>query len=135
MHPPVLWIDEKLFPVQAIYNHQNDRIYAKSKDSIPVNMRLTLQTQKPASVMVWGGVLSPVTGTGLKTPLVFIDEGVKINKDTYLKLLKKKFVAIDQFNIWRRWNHPSTRWSTLHMANLVQNWCKNNMACFWTKKM
>ena len=51
-------------------------------------MRLTFQRQKPVSVMVWGGV----TATGLKTPLVFIDEGVKINKDTYLKLLKENLL-------------------------------------------
>ena len=38
--------------------------------------------------MVWGGV----TTTGLKTPLVFIDEGAKINKDTYLKLLKENLL-------------------------------------------
>ena len=51
-------------------------------------MRLTFQRQKPVSVMVWGGV----TATRLKIPLVFIDEGVKINKNTYLKLLKENLL-------------------------------------------
>ena len=63
-------------------------------------MRLTLQRQKPASV-VWGGV----TTTGLKTPLVSLDKGIKINKHTYLKLLKKNLSWINS-TFWKRWNHP-----------------------------
>ena len=52
-------------------------------------MRL-LQRQKLASVMVWGGVVA----TGLKTPLVFIDEGIKIDKDTYLNFLKENLLPL-----------------------------------------
>ena len=38
--------------------------------------------------MVWAGV----TSTGLKTPLIFIEDGVKINQHVYLKMLKDKVV-------------------------------------------
>ena len=68
-------------------------------------MRLILQRQKLASVMAWGGV----TTTRLKTPLVFIEKDVKVNKDTYF--IEGKLVVMDSFNIWRRWNYTSTRWS------------------------
>ena len=46
MQPPVLWTGEKLFTVQAVHNHQNDRIYAVNKDDIPLNERLMFQRQK-----------------------------------------------------------------------------------------
>ena len=44
--------------------------------------------QKPASVMVWAWV----TSTGEKTPLIFIEEWVKVNQHVYLDLLKNKLV-------------------------------------------
>ena len=39
--------------------------------------------------MVWAGVAS----TGLKTPLIFMEAGVKINQHTYLNTLKGKVVS------------------------------------------
>ena len=84
----MLWTDEKLFTVQAIYNNQSDRIYAQRKEDTPVNERIAYQLQKPASVMVWAGV----TSTGEKTFLIFIEEGVKTNQQVYLKLLKEQLI-------------------------------------------
>ena len=86
--PPVLRTDDKLFLVQAIHNTQNDRIYAQQKEDIPVNEQTAYQCQKPASAMVWAGVISKVE----KTPLIFIDERVKINQHIYLKLLKEQLI-------------------------------------------
>ena len=94
-------------------------------------MRLTLQRQKPASVMVWGGV----TATGLKTSLVFIDEGVKINKDTYLKLMKENLLPWTKLTFGEGGITHQQDGAASHTANFVQNWCKNNMALFWTKEM
>ena len=54
--------------------------YTVNKDGIPLNEKLMFQRQKPASVMVWGGV----TSTGEKTPLIFIEEGIKFNQHVYL---------------------------------------------------
>ena len=35
--PSFLWTDEKLFTVQAVYNPQNNRIYAVNKSDIALN--------------------------------------------------------------------------------------------------
>ena len=83
-----LWTHEKLFTIQAVRNPQNDGIYAVNKSDIPLNDRLIFRRQRPASVMVWAGV----TSTGEKTPLIFIEEGVKVNQHVYLDLLKNKLV-------------------------------------------
>ena len=87
--PQVLWTDEKLFTVQAIHNHQNDRIWIPNKDMVPVERCSSFRRQKPSSVMVWAGV----TSTGLKTPLIFIDEGVKINQTIYRRMLEEKVIS------------------------------------------
>ena len=73
--PQVLWTDEKLFTVQAVHNHQNDRIWLLDINMVPVERRSSFRRQKPASVMVWAGA----TSKGLKALLIFIEEGVKIN--------------------------------------------------------
>ena len=36
--PTILWTDEKLFTIQAIHNPQNDRIWTKNKESVPVEL-------------------------------------------------------------------------------------------------
>ena len=102
--PPVLWTDEKLFPVQAIENPQNDRIYGRNKEEISVESRLLFRRQKPAQLW-WG-----VTSTGLKTPLIFIDEEVKFNQPMYLRMLQEKLISWVQENIKKNWNNSSTEW-------------------------
>ena len=74
--PPVLWTEKELFSVQATHYHQNNRIYAVNKEDIPLNERIAYKHQKAVSVMVWAGV----TSTGEKTPLIFVEEGVKVNQ-------------------------------------------------------
>ena len=56
--PPVLWTDKKLITVQAIHNHQNDRIYALNKEDIPLKVQIGHKRQKTAFVMVWAGATS-----------------------------------------------------------------------------
>ena len=54
MWPQVLWTDEKLFTVQAIHNHQNDRIWIPNKDMVPVERCSSFRRQKPS--FVWRGL-------------------------------------------------------------------------------
>ena len=51
---------------------------------MPVERRTSFRRQNPAPVIVW----TVVTSTGLKTPLIFIDVGVKINQHEHLNMLK-----------------------------------------------
>ncbi|XP_054713697.1 uncharacterized protein LOC129223154 [Uloborus diversus] len=71
----ILFTDEKLFTVEQAHNHQNDRIWSVEA---PRTSAVVEHRQNPASVMVWGGICA----SG-KTPLVFVDQGVKINQEVY----------------------------------------------------
>ena len=72
----ILFSDEKIFTVETAHNHQNNRIWSKKP---PLSDEIIARSLHPSSVMVWGGICS----TG-KTPLVFVDPGVRINKNYYL---------------------------------------------------
>ena len=131
MQPQVLWTDEKLFTVQAIHNHQNDRIWIPNKDMVPVERCSSFRRQKPSSVMVWAGV----TSTGLKTPLIFIDEGVKINQTIYRRMLEEKVIPWVQETVGEEGITLQQDGATSHTAKAVQHWCKTNFKGFWEKEV
>ena len=70
----LIFNDEKLFTVEAAYNHRNDTVLSKSLQDISPGLKKG-RTQKPASVMIWAAV--SLEG---KSPLTFFPMGVKINK-------------------------------------------------------
>ena len=131
MKVPILFTDEKLFTIQSVHNTQNDRILAKNKKDIALEDRAVFRRQKPQSVMVWAGV----TTDGRKTPLIFIEEGVKVNKDVYLALLK------DEVLPWLQSEYSDAPYvftqdgAPAHNANIVQAWCSENFPAFWNKSM
>ena len=128
---PILFTDEKLFTIQSVHNSQNDRILAKNKKDIALEDRAVFRRQKPQSVMVWAGVITDER----KTPLIFIEEGVKVNKDVYLALLK------DEVLPWLQSEHFDAPYvftqdgAPAHNANIVQAWCSENFPAFWNKSM
>ena len=71
---------------------------------------------------MWAGA----TSTGLKTPLIFIEAGVKINQHAYLKMLKGKVVSWVKKITGNKENTLQQDGATPHTARLVQDWCKNN---------
>ena len=128
---PVLWIDEKLFTVQAVHNCHNDRYWDDSREAVPVEERSSFRRQKPASVMVWAGV----TNSRLKTPLIFIEKGVKINQPVYLHMLKETvhpWVVSDTEPSGITFQQDGAR---SHMAKLVQDWCQVNFKGLWPKNL
>ena len=52
--PPILWTDEKIFTVQVLLSHQNDRIYAVNKQGILLNDRFMFQRKKQH--LSWSGL-------------------------------------------------------------------------------
>ena len=129
--PTVLWTDEKLFTIQGIHNSQNDRIWTKNKESVPVERRTSFRRQKPASVMVWAGV----TSSGLKTPLIFVENGVKVNQHVYLDMLKDRVVPWVNALPGDEGVTLQQDGATAHTAKLVQAWCKGHFKSFWSKEL
>lgn len=80
--------------------------------------------------MVWAGICA----TG-KTPLVFIDSGVKMNQDLY-----RKDILQDVVLPWAQQHFDSHSWifqkdsTPSHRAKATQDWCKANFPDFITAK-
>ena len=115
-----------LFRRYTIIN--TDRIHAVNKEDIPLNERINYKCQKPASVMVWAGV----TSTSEKTPLIFIEEGAKINQHVYLNMLNEQLVPCINASFKESGTTIQQDGATSHTVNLVQEWCNKNMTGFWT---
>lgn len=61
-------------------------LYAYDAGDLPGGSRTHFRRQRPAGVMMLAAVASDVS----KSPLIFIDEGVKVNTETYIKMLDEK---------------------------------------------
>ena len=81
--------------------------------------------------MVWAGI----TSTGLKTPLIFMEAGVKINQPAYLKMLKGKVVPWVKKVTGNKGITLQQDGATSHTARLVQEWWKDNFKLFWPKEL
>ncbi|VDP23501.1 unnamed protein product [Heligmosomoides polygyrus] len=76
--------DEKIFTLSLAFNSQNERIIGDSLADGTAKGRFQESANEAQSVMVWGGVRS----SG-KTPLVFVEAGVKINAAVHTDILEK----------------------------------------------
>ena len=76
--------------------------------------------------MVWAGV----TSTGLKTPLIIIDKGVKINQHVYLNMLNNKVVPLVSEVIGDVGITLQQVGATSHTVRMVLEWCKNSFKAF-----
>jgi inhibitor of nuclear factor kappa-B kinase subunit alpha len=122
-HRSILFSDEKLFTIEQNHNRQNDRIWSQEEPSI--QDRVVARSQNPKSVMVWAGI----TYDG-KTPLIFIENGVKINQKTYRTMLN------DQLMPWAQSHFGDRHWTfqqdsaPAHKAYDTQTWLESNFPDF-----
>ncbi|KAF2357761.1 hypothetical protein FHG87_011483 [Trinorchestia longiramus] len=107
-------------------------VWCKNIENIHAEQRISFQSQKPASVMV----LASVTSCGQKTPLVFIEQGVKVNLHVYIlgdvdgysgsmgdKTFGDSGVTLQQNG------------ATSHTTKLVHSFCKDNFKGFLSKEL
>ncbi|EFO93488.1 hypothetical protein CRE_29174 [Caenorhabditis remanei] len=128
-HLVTVFSDEKLFTLQAEFNPQNHRVLAETSEEAFANGRTIHQASHPASVMVFGAVCADG-----KSPLLFVDQGVKINKEVYISQILEKTLlpwAQKHFN-GRRWVFQQDG-APAHTAKLSQQWCETHLPAFIPK--
>ena len=80
----IIFSDEKMFLLEEPFNPQRNRVWAVSLHDIPANKLQMKRFQNVTSVMVWAAICKRG-----KLPLVFIEDGAKMNQKYYLdKILK-----------------------------------------------
>ena len=110
---------------------QTDRVLGKDRSSIPLARRAVFRLQKPASVMVWAGVLDD----GMKLALLFVDMGVMINSHKYKSMLEEDIVPWLQNHYGDRPNVSMQDGAPAHTARLVKEFCPEVFPSFWSKEM
>lgn len=122
----IVFSDEKMFLLQPTLNSQNDRVYGVSIHDIPEDKKTIQRFQNVPKVMVWGAF-----SAGHKFPLVFVEEGVKINAKVYqLKILRQNLLP-ESKRLFQ--NEPwvfQQDGAPAHRANTTQQWCQRNLADF-----
>ena len=73
----IVFLDKKMFTVEAQFNPQNDR-GARHSEDISEDILTVYRCQKPASVMVWAAVSKT-----RKSPLILVKEVAKVNTNAY----------------------------------------------------
>ena len=92
----------------------------------PLSDAIVTHSQHPSFVMVWASICK----TG-KTPLIFVNLGVKINKDYYLREILQGVLQP-----WVRGHFGHRDWifqqdsAPAHKAREVQGWCGENLPGF-----
>lgn len=121
--------DEKLFILQQSLNPQNDRVWSVSIDNIPESQHYVQRYQNASSLMVWGAI----SKRG-KLPLVFIDQGAKINAQYYkTEVLEKVLLPNVQSMYGSEYFCFQQDGAPSHTARVVQEWCTQNLADFLPK--
>ena len=119
----ILFTGEKLFTVEQAHNHQNDRSWSAEA---PGTSAIVEHRRNPQSIMVWGGICA----SG-KTPLVFVDQGVKINQEVYRGNILETVVLP-----WAQQHFGDVNWTfqqdsaPAHKAKTTQYWCRTHFPDF-----
>ncbi|CAD6199278.1 unnamed protein product [Caenorhabditis auriculariae] len=125
-HLTTLFTDEKIFTVEPNKNGQNHRIIATDYQSACEKGKILNKTSHPASVMVFAGI----TADG-KTPLIFVDPGVKVNQVYYRETILKLGVLP-----WANSHYGNRPWTfqqdgaPAHRAKGTQEWYRANFPEF-----
>jgi inhibitor of nuclear factor kappa-B kinase subunit alpha len=125
-HQRILFSDEKFFTIEQSHNIQNDRVISPNAAAANRRGRTISRCQKPAGVMVWAGV----TSNG-KTPLVFVENGIKINANNYINDILEAVVLP-----WSQRHFGDQPWifqqdsAPAHRAKTTQDWCRANFPDF-----
>lgn len=124
--PNLVFSDEKPFQIEQFVNKQNDRVYLPKRSAENLHLRLATRTQAPPMVMVWAAV----TADG-RSPLVFIDHGVKINAEYYRENVLKTVLKpwADKHFGRRPWTFQQDS-APSHSARVNQEWLKKEVPRF-----
>lgn len=122
-----LFSDEKLFDLDGVYNVQNDRIWAVSRQEGNKKGGIKKKTKFPTKVMVWLGAC----GEGLTTPVI-LDKGT-VNAERYMKEVLPVALKCGNSMMGNSWTFQQDG-ATPHTDHRTQQWCADNMPAFVSKE-
>ncbi|CAF1514216.1 unnamed protein product [Rotaria sordida] len=122
----ILFSDEKMFDIDGIYNTQNDRIWAASRDEADKQGGVHQKKKFPQKVMVWLGVCSKGV-----SPLVVFEQGT-LDHERYIKAVLPVALKYGNHVFGNDWTFQQDG-AKPHIHHLTQQWCHDNFPGFIDK--
>ena len=122
----ILFLDEKLFDIDGIYNSQNDRIWAVSRVEADKRAGVKRKQKFPEKVMIWLSVCSKGV-----SPIVIFDEGT-IDHARYIGEVLPVALKYGNDILGTYWTFQQDS-AMPHVHHLTQQWCKDNFLSFIDK--
>ena len=105
--------DEKYFDPDGIYNSQNDRVWASSREETDRKGAFHQKTKHPGKVMVWLGTCAK----SLTTPVIFENE--TMNAEVYISEVLPTALECDDKVLGSNWTYQQDS-ARPHIHNLTQ---------------
>lgn len=121
-----LFSDEKMFDLNGIYNSQNDRVWAPSRQVADERGGVHQKTKFPAKVMIWLGACSE----GLTTPVI-LDNGTT-DAERYINEVLPVALKCGNEMLGKNWYYQQDG-AKPHTHHLSQQWCANHFPSFISK--
>ena len=122
----ILFSDEKIFDLDDMYNSQNQRIWASSRDEADEKGGIKEKQKFPQKVMVWLGVCSKGV-----TPLVIFDRET-VDHVVYIQKVLPVALKYGNKTFGKHWTFQQDGVNP-HIHHLTQKWCQDNFPSFIDK--
>ena len=122
----ILFSDEKMFDIDGVHNHQNERVWAVSRAEADEKGGIKQKRKFPQKVMVWLGVCSKGV-----SPLVIFEEGT-VNHDRYIEEVLPVALEFGNKVFGNRWTFQQDG-ARPHTHHLTQQWCRDHFPSFIDK--
>ena len=122
-----LFTDEKYFDLDGIYNSQNDRVWAASREEADRKGGFHQKTKHPGKVMVWLGACAK----GLTTAVIF--ENRTMNAEVYINEVLPIALECGDKMLGSNWTYQQDS-AKPHIHYLTQEWCAKHFHDFISKK-
>lgn len=122
-----LFTDEKFFDFDGIYNSQNDRVWAVSREEADRKGGFREKTKYPGKVMVWLGACAE----GLTTPVIL--ENGTMDAEVYINDVLPIALECGDKMLGSDWTYQQDG-ARPHTHRLTQEWCVENFPDFISKE-
>lgn len=126
-HGQILFTDEKYFSLEGVFNRQNERVYAVSREDADQQGGINQTSKYPKRIMIWLGA----SKNGLTSPIIF-QPGETLSHENYInvvlpharvegeRLLGTDFIY-QQDNATPHVHRKSLTWCAENFSNFIDN--------------
>ena len=122
----IMFLDEKVFDIDGVYNSQNNRLWAVSRSDADRRNGVHQKRKFTSKVMVWLSVCSKGA-----SPLVIFNKGT-VDHDRYIREVLQAALEYGNQVFGSDWTFQQDGVKS-HAHRLTREWCRKNCPSFIDK--